>query len=135
MTKRLIHSFAVIFLTAAYVHAGPSVTAQIPFAFHVGDSILPSGSYTTDTSIAAGGVLLLRSADGKSSVMVLSNGVPSPAGPAQAKLIFHKYGDDYFLFQVWTGSGDTGRELPESRREKELAAAAKRSIQTVLARR
>jgi hypothetical protein len=134
MTKQLIQSFAVISLAAASVYAQQRVKAQIPFSFHVGDSVLPSGSYTADT-IAAGRALLLKSADGKSSAMALSSSVQSPTGPTAAKLIFHGYGNEYFLFQIWTGGEDTGRELLKTRREKELAAEAKRSIQTVLAER
>jgi len=134
MTKRLIYSFAVILLEAASVYADQPVTAQIPFSFHVGNSTFPSGSYTADSNVSAVGVLCLRSADGKSAVLVLSHGVQSSAGPTQARLIFHKYGEEYFLFQVWS-SGDSGRELLKSRRETELAAGAKRSIQTILAQR
>lgn len=135
MTKRLIYSFAVILLAAVFVYADPPVTAQIPFPFHVGDSTLPSGVYTLDTNVTAAGILCLRSANGRSSVMSLSQGVRSSTGPAQAKLIFHKYGDEYFLFQVWTGNRDTGRELLKSRHEAEVAAATKRSIETILAQR
>ena len=41
----------------------------------------------------------------------------------EAKLVFHRYGDEYVLREVWTATG-IGRELPEPRREKDLAAAA-----------
>ena len=135
MTKRLIYSFAVILLAAASVYAGQEVRAVIPFSFHVGNSLLPSGRYSADINLVPGGVIALRSADGKSHVMALSSGVQSSAGPAPAKLIFHRYGNEYFLFQIWDGSGDMGRELGQSRREKELAAAAARSTETVLAKR
>ena len=134
MTKRLIYSFAAILLAAASAYAAPPVAAQIPFSFHVGDSILPSGSYTADTNMTAVGVLCLRSADRRSSVLVISHGVRSSAGTAKARLIFHKYGDEYFLFQVWT-AGSSGRELVQTRHEAELATAAKRSVQTILAQR
>ena len=134
MTKRVIYNFSVILLAAASVYAAEPVTAQIPFSFHVGDSILPSGSYTADTNAGSGSVLHLRSADGKSSAMILSYGVPAAGRQTQPKLIFHKYGDEYFLFQVW-GAGDIGRELVQSRREAEFAAAARRDTQTVIAKR
>lgn len=134
MTRQLTYSFAVILLAAACVYADPPVTAQIPFSFHVGDSTLPSGSYRASTSGAGGGVLCLRSANGKSAVLVLSHGVQASAGRARAVLIFHKYGEEYFLFQVWSG-GDIGRELRKSPHETELAATAKGSVQTIFAQR
>jgi hypothetical protein len=135
MTKRAIYSFTVILLAAVSIYAAEPITAQIPFSFHVGNSTLPSGSYTADSSAGSGSVLRLRSSDGKSAAMILSYGIPAHNGAAsQPKLIFHKYGDDYFLFQVW-GTGDIGRELLQSRREAELAAAARRDTRTVVAKR
>jgi hypothetical protein len=34
------------------------------------------------------------------------------------KLVFHRYGSEYILSEVWTGS--IGRKLPTSRQEREL---------------
>jgi hypothetical protein len=38
-----------------------------------------------------------------------------------SKLVFHRYGDTYFLSAVWVTSNTTGRELARSRAERELA--------------
>jgi hypothetical protein len=135
MTKRLLYSFAAIGLATACLPAESPITAQIPFPFHVGNSILPAGSYTVSTNIASGAALVLKSADGKSTVMAISNGVRTLDGRTQPMLIFNRYADEYFLFQVWSGSGDSGRQLVQSRREAELAAAARRNTQTVVASR
>jgi len=136
MTKRLLYSFAVIGLAAACLYAGPPITAHIPFPFHVGDSVLPAGSYTTSNIGSDSGTLMvLRSADGKSSVIMLSNPVHPSDGPAQPTLVFNRYQDEYFLSQVWTGSGASGRQLRQSRHEAEMAAAAKRNVRTVVATR
>ena len=135
MTKRLFYSFAAIWLAAACLYAEPPITVQIPFPFHVGDSVLPAGSYTAGAHLGSGSLIVLRSADGKSSVMALSNGAHSSDGRTQPRLIFNRYGDEYFLFQVWTGSDGDGRQLMQSRHEAELSAAAKRNVQTVVASR
>jgi hypothetical protein len=42
------------------------------------------------------------------------------AGIPHAKVVFHKYGDQYFLSQIWDGQSDIGIAFPESKREKEL---------------
>jgi hypothetical protein len=49
--------------------------------------------------------------------------MPVRASEAQenAKLIFHKYGDQYFLSQIWTPGGNTGRELLTQAQERQLA--------------
>jgi hypothetical protein len=39
------------------------------------------------------------------------------------KLVFHKYGDSYFLYEVWNGSNE-GMKIPESKREKESKLAS-----------
>jgi len=134
MTKRLYHCIVVIALATACLYAGPPITAEIPFSFHVGDSSFPAGSYTASTNIGSSAAMVLRSLDGKSSVMALSNGVQSKRR-TEPVLVFNRYGDEYFLFQVWTGPGETGRQLVPSRHEAELAAAAKRNVQVVVAKR
>jgi hypothetical protein len=40
----------------------------------------------------------------------------------EPKLVFHRYGDQYFLASISTGSD--GRDLPVSRQERELTKAA-----------
>jgi hypothetical protein len=135
MTKRLFYGFASAALAAACLYAQSPITAQIPFAFHVGDSIFPAGSYTASTNTSGSAVLRLRAADGKATAMVLSNGLNWPGAPTQPRFVFNKYGDEYYLSQVWTTPDGNGRQLVQSRREAELAAAIKRSLQSVVARR
>jgi hypothetical protein len=114
---------------------GPhTLTVQVPFGFHVGSSTLPSGEYMVDTDVAPG-ILRLRSGDSKSTVMIHSMSVQAPARSDQGKLIFNKYGDEYFLSQVWKQGASTGRELPKSRREIEVAALARRGSESILARK
>ena len=43
----------------------------------------------------------------------------------ESKLIFNRYGDRYFLSQVWTAGNSSGRQLLKSDREKEMAQVAK----------
>ena len=36
----------------------------------------------------------------------------------KSTLVFHKYGDQYFLEQIWSGGEQTGSQLLESRSER-----------------
>jgi hypothetical protein len=49
----------------------------------------------------------------------------------KTKLVFHKYGDQYFLSQIWSVGSNTGREVAETQREhkvrRELAKNAKKN--------
>ena len=132
MTTHLIRNLSVALLAAASMYAQGPLTVQVPFQFHVGDSMLPSGEYRVDTD-AGPGVVRLKSADAKSSVMILSYAVETLAAPSMGKLVFNRYGDDYFLCQIWKPDNNTGRELQKSRHEIEVAAGARRGVQSIVA--
>lgn len=110
-------------LSAASVRKVAAVSeelrCQIPFSFTVDKATLPPGTYRVEVD-AESGMVELR--DMRHAAFAL--GIPfDEARVLDAKLVFHRYGDQYVLREVWTGTG-TGRDLPESRREKELAASA-----------
>ena len=136
MKTQIIRTFSVALLAAAstFAQGSQKLTVQVPFGFHVGASTLPSGEYMVDTD-AAPGVVRLKSADSKSTVMILSMSVQAPGPPSQGKLVFHKYGDEYFLSQIWKAGNNTGCELRKSRREIEVAANARRGVESIMARK
>ncbi len=39
---------------------------------------------------------------------------------SKAEIVFHRYGDSYFLSEVFAGGDETGRELHPSRQERIL---------------
>jgi hypothetical protein len=45
----------------------------------------------------------------------------SSARPGTARLVFHRYGDQYFLYQIWAAD-DRGGQIPQTRQEHEIAA-------------
>jgi hypothetical protein len=120
MQKELIHNFSLILLAAATGYARDAgMVAQVPFPFHVGDSLFSAGRYTVDTR-AIPGTLQLKSVDSRVVMTIVCHGVQSLTAPAKGTLIFTKYGDQYFLFQVWAADSNRGHELRKSRREVEL---------------
>jgi hypothetical protein len=98
--------------------------ANIPFDFVVADKKLPAGEYSIGRATQDSGdsVLLISSAEGRGSAIRLSTPVESRVLKSEGTLVFHRYGDQYFLSQVWPASAGTGRELARSRSERELAA-------------
>ena len=89
---------------------------------------MPAGEYSFQTIVSAGDGLLIRSADGKTSALRLSEPTEKAKDKSHARLVFHRYGDRYFLAQVWTGANNTGRQLlksqDESAVERELTIAS-----------
>jgi hypothetical protein len=105
---------AVLVVLSVPVDAA-DVRCDIPFSFQVDEATLPPGAYHVST---VQGTLTIRGLTRGSFAQ--TNSVSSKTGYVSPKLVFHRYGDEYILRQVWTG-GDSGRELRKSRREKELA--------------
>jgi hypothetical protein len=57
---------------------------------------------------------------GRSKVIRTSIPVLARDTTQKPKLVFHRYGDQYFLYQVWPAGATTGRQLPKSRGEREV---------------
>ena len=94
---------------------------RVPFAFKVGNTLLPAGEYrvgivnpTSDRS-----VLRFTSSDAKSATMTTTINVEGWASP-NAKLSFRQYGNSYILAQVWMAGEATGLGIPTSKAEKPL---------------
>ena len=122
MTKRFFMVVPALGLVLAMVAlSAPAqaaeIRARVPFGFSVQGKTLPAGTYTIN--INGAGLLSVRSFNG--GAVVLTRPLES-AGEGGARLIFHKYGESYVLREAWM-NGSSGRELPESRQEREARAA------------
>jgi hypothetical protein len=124
MTKQLLKSLVAVGIVAVVAAASVPVEAaevscRIPFSFTVNGKTLPEGNYSVSTSTATGTLFIRGYGTG---AFVMTNRVDSRQ-PSEAKLVFHKYGDQYILRQVWMG-GNTARELPQPPVERSLAKGA-----------
>src|SRR5258707_1083252 len=113
----------VLTLAVASVHAQSrtKIEATIPFDFTAGDTNLQAGKYSI--KFISHNALLLRSADGKKSAIVVAPRAVSGDKDKPERIVFHCYGDRYFLAQVWMLRTDSGRELYPSNTELRLAKA------------
>ena len=135
MNSQLIRNVGLALLAASSMFAQESkkmVTAEIPFAFHAGGAMLRAGEYTVAGN--SSGVLELRSKDAKSTAMVITHNIRPATLETQGKLIFNRYGNEYFLSQVWT-PGVGGLGLPKTKLEKEQEASARRNTEYIMARK
>jgi hypothetical protein len=97
----------------------------IPFDFIVGQKTLPAGEYIVEPNRRDfDNVWLIQSKDGHTSALFVGRHVQSSETQEQTKLVFHKYGDQYFLSQVWTPGSTTGQEVNMTRTERDLAKKA-----------
>lgn len=113
----LIGSMAVA--AQAQNNGRPQLVAEIPFEFNVGNKTLPAGEYlvrsVSDDSPNV--VLSIQSRDGKAGAMLMMRSVEGKASKS-AKLMFNRYGNQYFFAQTWLDGYNTGLEAPRSRAER-----------------
>ena len=95
-----------------------NLKADVPFDFIIRGATLPAGEYTIRGD---GSVIAVRGPNPKANIVVLSQRCASIDATKQSKLVFHRYGDRYFLTQLWVAGSDSGRQLAKSPREMEVA--------------
>jgi hypothetical protein len=93
------------------------VQARIPFSFSVNGQTLPAGEYLIRSNIAGEYVLALQNRDKHSTVMTLGN-PNQTAKPRANVLVFHRYGDQYFLSEIRTISSSMNYFFTPSKAEK-----------------
>ncbi len=99
--------------------------ANVPFAFSVDQSTMPAGSY--EIGSMGNNVLAVRNLSTREARLVIEpmhKQASVAAGIPHSKLVFHKYGEQYFLAEIWDGQSNIGVAFPESNREKELKLAS-----------
>lgn len=103
---------------------------NIPFDFTVGNKKLPAGDYLVSRGQQVSGDLLIQISNLEGKANAFRTTIPVTASKAKDKgtLVFHRYGDEYFLFQVWPGGSSIGRSLPRSRSERELQEKDRESM-------
>lgn len=92
-----------------------SATVNIPFSFTVDDVRMPSGEYTISSSSER--VVNLQHVGGPEAKATMTNNGSSTKSDGRAKLVFHKYGNAYFLAAAWLPNSDHAREFYASANE------------------
>jgi hypothetical protein len=92
--------------------------ANIPFVFTVANHTLPPGRYTVTRMSEA--MLRIFNSHNRGTLLLTHN-VEGKAPESNGKIVFHRYGNTYFLSEVWIAASGTGRKIFQSRSEDELA--------------
>jgi hypothetical protein len=96
------------------------IKADVPFQFVVNGKTMPAGPCTI--KVGGEGQTILAIDSGEKHVFVLPNAAESLHPSAGTSLVFHQYGDRYFLASINRAGEQRGYELPASRVEEELRA-------------
>ena len=119
MKKIIAHAVSMLAFAAMLTAASYSqtiLTADVPFAFNVGRTALPAGTYRVATLSPS--IVNLRSADGSHVVSVISQ----PSGPGFAgsnpKLRFTIQDGEYVLTEIRAAGAVSGLLLPQTKHAK-----------------
>jgi hypothetical protein len=119
-------------LANAQLGSAHEVRANVPFDYKVGNATMMAGN----CSIRAAGtadVLAIRCKGSEAKLALTHRVEGKPA--SETKLVFHKYGDQYFLAQIWIEGDADGVQLPRTRVEKELMSKAQADSVVILAQK
>src|SRR6185437_2256827 len=128
-------AFAPVSFPAHGQTSGHTMSVNVPFGFEMGNKHFEPGAYTISTPLA--GVIEVN--NNSTAGMALTHGEQSYRPTKTAKVVFDRYGDYYFLRQIWFNPEETSYvECPESKSEKqakrsELASNSKKPSNVELA--
>lgn len=107
------------------------VKVSIPFDFVVGNRQLKAGNYVVQSTGTIGAnALLFRSQDGATDQIVFAVPIETSKTGDHERLVFHAYGSEHFVSEIWFLGDEQGYELIPGTREKESAANSQRSEQS-----
>jgi hypothetical protein len=136
-----LNIFRSMLLIAAAVTFGSVANAQsvnvratVPFNFVVGDQVYPAGDYSIRTlGLTSDTFLCLRSQVASEPIVVQARKNTAMIPATQTKLVFHRVGISYFLYQVWSAGSDVSREFPKSHTELRMARNGSAGSQVIVA--
>jgi hypothetical protein len=108
---------------AAQVAYGVKFTA--PFPFYVGDTQMPSGSYSlTQPDDLFNKIAQVKSDDGLHSAYINISPTESLEPPRQSKVVFEKYGDTLYFDRVLLQGDTYGIAAQSTKAEKKAKETA-----------
>ena len=113
---------AFAFLTAALISMGSACAHaqapafKVPFDFTVDNQVLPAGTYQVSYNTAKTAILI-RSQDDRFHALTATHAADPSI--SDSKVIFTKYGDQYFLHEVLCSAVAMNVEIPTSKLEKQ----------------
>jgi hypothetical protein len=121
---------AATFMTAGSLMAEPSSgKVNVPFNFTVNNITLPAGTYSIASDLVHPNQLIIR--DQANCVKAIEVGMYTTVAPGKTgSLIFHQYGDQYFLSEIHFSSASSGFFLPATSLERRVRKLSHKEIIT-----
>ena len=127
---RCLAGGALLTLAVAFSPA-QTVRAHIPFNFVAGSSSLAAGGYTVQIGGRTERVLAMCGPRQRECVSLIATVVASRVPNDLGKIVFHRYGNRYFLSEIWSRSlvqmiseGSIERQIAKPGAEPAMAVIA-----------
>ena len=143
MFNRLVTAFATLaalaMVTPVWAQSEVHLAARVPFEFTVGDTTLPVDTYQLSRMNGHPEMLVLRG--DRTGTFVWIDETRLPRGGEAPSLVFHRYGDQYFLREVrWEGSArldlrETKAERITAEGRRDRAASGMKTVIVAVERR
>jgi len=119
--RSILFAVTVLLLATAAQAQQTSVHAKVPFDFVIGNHTYPAGEYALKSIQPNGGAIRVDNVQEETSKVTLSDSCTSVERSTSTKLVFHRLGDSYFLYQIWEQGSTSGREFSVGRAERQIA--------------
>ena len=129
--RYVLFCLTVLLMATAAQAQQTAVKADVPFDFFVGNQAYHAGEYTVNSTTNKE-LLRIDNTQGRATDMILSNTCTGSQPPATSRLVFHRLGGSYFLYQVST-EGSSCRQFSTSRTEVQLAKTLEKSEPVIVA--
>jgi len=109
-------------LASAQLKGSDRIVTKVPFEFVVGNKPIPAGECVVQAATGDLKTVMIRNGEAKVSLFstISTTETGKPAG--NYALVFHQYGDRYFLWGMKLEGTRVMYRLPESKAEIELRA-------------
>ena len=109
-------------MAAAQMKGSDKITTKVPFEFVVANKTVPAGTWTVQPATADLKTVMIRNGDAKVNLFAAISPVETGKAAGSYTLVFHKYGDRYFLCGMRLEGTGIMYQLPASKAEMEFRA-------------
>jgi hypothetical protein len=107
---------------AAQLRSSDRIVTKVPFEFVVGKKTIPAGECVVQATTADLKTVIIRNGEAKIGLFSTISIVEAAKPAGNYALVFHQYGDRYFLVGMKLEGTRVMYRLPESKAEMELRA-------------
>ena len=122
-TRMLVLALTMLpMLATAQLGSSQKIVVQVPFEFVVGSKVVPSGEWIIQPASVAPDSLMIRNNGAAVGMFSAASLLDAKEIAGNYALVFHKYGNSYFLSGVKIKGTRTGYRIPQSKAEAEMRA-------------